>query len=126
MWDDVQVRTLPPAELSDRRNASIQRYHEREEQRFKESVQKKREQDTYTLRQQMEVDQQKRNFIEKTHETILNEERKVLASEMQKLGQKDTAIKNKKADVAPTSFRAQLKESIFEEDDCEEIYTPGA
>jgi dyslexia susceptibility 1 candidate gene 1 protein len=74
----------------------------------------------------MEVDQQKRNFIEKTHESILNEERKALANEMQKLGQKDTAIKNKKVDVAPTSFRAQLKESIFEEDDCEEIYTPGA
>lgn len=28
--------------------------------------------------------------------------------------------------MAPTSFRARLKESIFEEDDCEEIYTPGA
>lgn len=58
-------------------------------------MQKKRDQDTYTLRQQMEVDSQKRNFIEKTHESILNEERKALANEMQKLGQKDTAIKSK-------------------------------
>jgi len=36
MWDEVQVR-LPPGELNERRNASIQRYHEREEQKFKET-----------------------------------------------------------------------------------------
>lgn len=54
----------------------------------------------------MEVDQQKRNFIEKAHENILSEERKALAAEMQKLGQKDTAIKTKKVEAAVNSFRA--------------------
>jgi hypothetical protein len=81
MWDDVQVR-LPPGELNERRNASIQRYHEREEQKFKETGKIKLAQDSHALKQQMEVDSQKRNFIEKSHQDILTEERNKLASEM--------------------------------------------
>lgn len=81
MWEEVQVR-LPPAELNERRNASIQRYHEREEQKYKETGKIQLAQDNHALKQQMEVDSQKRNFIEKQHQDILAEERNKLASEM--------------------------------------------
>lgn len=76
---------MTPSELNDRRNEAIRRYHEREEQRFKETLSKKREQDTHAVRAQMEVDDQKRKFVKKAHNAILNEERKQLADEMQKL-----------------------------------------
>jgi hypothetical protein len=54
---------MSPADLTERRNQSIKRYHDREEERFKESQQKRLAQDSHTVHEQMKVDDQKRKFI---------------------------------------------------------------
>lgn len=53
----------------------------------------------------MKVDDQKRKFIKQAHNQILNQERDILKSEMQKLEQKDTLISKTKKEKEPVSFR---------------------
>lgn len=75
----------------------------------------------------MKVDDNQRKFIKNETKKVLDEERKVLVDDMQKLEQQhNTLTSQKKAIVQKQAFRETLKESIFDDDeDVEEIYTPG-
>jgi hypothetical protein len=75
----------------------------------------------------MKVDDNQRKFIKHETKKVLDEERKVLVDDMQKLEQQHNALTNQKKNVVQKqAFREQLKESIFDDDEeMEEIYTPG-
>ena len=127
LWTDIQLSGLSSLDLNARRNESIKRYHDREEEKYKEVQLKKRDQDQHVLHQQMKVDDNQRKFIKHETKKVLDEERKVLVDDMQKLEQQHNALTNqKKTVVQKQAFREQLKESIFDDDEeMEEIYTPG-
>jgi hypothetical protein len=51
LWTDIQLSGLSSLDLNARRNESIKRYHDREEEKYKEVQLKKRDQDQHVLHQ---------------------------------------------------------------------------
>ena len=112
-----------------RRNESLQRFYEWQEDQRKATKMKTYEMEKNTVRKQMDVESFQRNTIDQAKQQIIKEETDVLQKELDSLEQKNQTISSAKLSGAPLSastltdedrYKKYLKmknESIFGDND---------
>jgi len=98
-WSEIQLSSLSNEELTVRRNDSLKRYYEFQEQEYKKTADLAYKHDSIAINKQMKVETYQRDYLENKKKEIHTAESRELEKELRTMEQKHESLSNARVEM---------------------------